>query len=365
MPKFVGPRLISLVLLAPGAVLAIGFVKQPVTGALTFAALVIDSMLIVVVLVGALALPLVLVSKPAVAAHASVAASCSVIVLTSTLLLTGALRSTRDSPVMFLCVFALCTALLNMSLRGVHFSTHLPRKVWIGLGAIGVVPLLQFAQGLAYLPLQTQVSLNQSLGARSTSKDGKNLRGVVEVDVENTSDTRAFIFISDLKICHWSVPADAGYDEESLRGPNCRSETPLGERTWIDGHSHLRFSLATSTPADRPLIQLVGRVAYARGDVLREVVGSETPRTGAALEGCSSVRSVLLQEESRFKSLAQQSKFLMYAVSDDSGGLRPFIVPENRLSCRSRDRLLSDYYGVTEQKVVWQGWFVPSVSSTR
>lgn len=267
--------------------------RQDVPAPSTAAVLLIDYALLLGLFAATFALVLLVLGRPATAAYASLFVSAVGIALSLTVLLVQTFQPWRDRPITVLALVALVTSGLNAWLRGARpkLTIGISRKVGAGILAVGLLPALQFWQSTSFLPSRTQVSLSQVLDVEVTDRAATGYHAVVAVTVENTSDTRALVIISDLKICDWTRTSEVVSEIDTLRSrPNCVSKRPIAERAWIDGKSTLRYSVAVETPSGRPLLQLISRIAYARGDRLREVPRTERELNPAELGGCASGR---------------------------------------------------------------------------
>ncbi len=344
----------SVLVLLPALILGTSFLNQEQLDPLTVTSLLVDRILYVAVFGLLLAPVFVLLAPPMTAMMASAIASATGVALSATVLLAG-IRPPRDDRVLVLAAVALAGCLVNykLNLAGMPvFRRHATSSILAAALAV-VIPLLQFWHSTSFLPgrLSTNLALTPNV---SSEIKGDQARGVVEIRVDNSSDVRALIIISDMKVCHRETVEELAYDVVSLRkDPSCRSVRPLGQRSWVDAKGSVSHRTAIETPAGRPLIQMISRVAYARGDRVREVAGSE--RTGQEIGACQDAVVVALQEESRYKALAQVEKYLVYDTND-VGGIQYSITSSDARTCPKSSSDLQSYFGVTELRVNWEGW---------
>jgi len=351
-----GDRWKLLGLLVPGVVVSVLFQLSP-TSSSTGAALLIDTvclLLSITTLLGAAAL--------LVAAEANAAIWTAVACLTSGLLAVGVLATTyapatsADLRVVGLAVVVLVLTFVGwhrVGLRwtGIRLSAT---RITVAVLTVAALPVFTFWQETTYLPSQLKVSLSADLSATALEATDGTLHWRVSGSVQNTSEVRASTVISALIACQWASEAERG---ELSREDRC---TPLPQpvrRGWIDGKSELDFSDSVVLDPRTPLLELRFRIAFARGDRLREVTDSERDADPEESGSCSNGKVVELQATSRLRALALEPSFLMFADADGDGDLNYFIAAKSDLRCPVRgDQAREDYYSVAEFGTSWVGW---------
>lgn len=354
----------ALGLLVPTFALGVLFLREPVLDPLTLAAFVIDRVLQVGVLVALATAPLVLLGSTRLAVPAAAAGALVGFVLGASVLGAG-LRPPRDVPVIALALVALVTSLALARrlwpLLPVAGRERRPAAVLIGALAASALPLLQLWNSSTFSTLRQDVSL--SLAPDVTVQQGPTAdeqnRVRVSVTAANASAVRAVVIISDVDVCWWAPDDQPVYDTDQLSGaPNCTSWRPVTSHSWIDAGAALENSRALVIPASAPRVVVVARAAYARGDRLVLVDGSE--ESLSSLDRCQDVTRWTIREEARFRGLAQQQKYVLFGDDGEGAGVDVFFTSEPVPSCPDDSLELADHYGVTHVTVTWETWLTPA-----
>ena len=167
------------------------------------------------------------------------------------------------------------------------------------------------------------------------------------------------VIITNMTVCWWKAEANPTFDINTLQNlDNCRVFRTIGPGSWIPPQSSLIYKTAIATPVDSPRLIVISRIAYARGDRLRLAEDAEEARQ----RECRGRRPVRLQEESRFKGLAQEDKYLIYADFEGDGGIsyyfdsHPLDCPYRANAVDAGDDDLMEYFGATERTAHLEEW---------
>ncbi len=268
--------------------------------------------------------------------------------------------STNRAPDMRVMVVAfvaiVCSVVMLFRSQMLIARLHTLQAKMIAVLAAALLPALQLWQATFFLPANLQPSLGLKIDVESRGQEGANNRSSVILTMENSSDIRVIILISDLQICgSQNAPAP------NAPPPNdCQVFTPFYEGSWIDVRNTAEYRIAITTPIAEPYLQVQLRVKYARGDRL---VWTEDRAT--SVENCKDVRTVNIEEPSRYLALATRPDRLVYSnkFDQDNNYLDVRITPESIDPCRtngtSRDRELEKSYGLTTAIRLWETWVQP------
>lgn len=343
----------------PSLILAAMFWRQNVPDPLTAPSLLLDRSLQVITLCMAVAIFAVLLARAALAVVGALVLSLGGLVLGSTITMAGLVRPEATKGIILLAIVTIACSYGVLTRFGA-------RAGWLkGAGGktaaallAAAVPLLQFWSGTSFLPSRTEAALTQDVSVETVNLTDGMLHSELSVRATNTTSARVLIIISQTVICWWKADEEPIYEVDALtKRSNCRTEHPINERAWIPTESDLTYQTAITTPADHPRLIVISRIAFARGDRLR--TDADVDRH-TSLDRCTNVDVVRIQEESRFKGLAQEDKFLVYADYDGDGGRNFFFTFGPVSECPKPDRSpLSDYYGATLGRVVVENWLTP------
>lgn len=355
----------AVVWAAPSLLLGFLLWRQEAIDPLTAPSLIVDRGLQIVVLVMVLALPGLLFAPGAVAFYSALALCMAGWLLSTTVGLAGLLRPGADARMLSLSVVAFLgtSSLLLLVCAQVTWLRSGRVRLAGALLAL-LLPFLQFWHGASFLPGRTEANLTQTADARAVGGESGQLRSLVSVTAQNNTDARVLIIITNMTVCWWRSEAELLVGSETIPPrdrENCRVLRPLGERSWISAKSSLTYQVALETRADHPLLQVSSQVAYARGDRLRI---SGKPLVLPAIGKCKNASAVRLDEESRFKGLAQQDKYLVYADRNGDGGRNYFFLVGSKPTCSAdADTRLQNYFGVTEARLIHETWLVVPAST--
>lgn len=361
-------RRTAVALLAPVYALGVLFLREPVLDPFTLAAFVIDRVLQGGVLAVLAVAPLVLLGSARLATPAAAGGALLGFGLSASVLGAG-MRPPHDLPVLALALVALVTSLALARglwpLLPVTGGEHRPVAVLLGALAAAALPLLQLWNSSTFSTLRQDVSL--SLAPQVTVQEGpladEQTRVRASLTAANESSVRAVVIISDIDVCWWEADELPLYDTDELQeAPNCASWRPVNSHSWIDAGAALENSRALVVPASAPRVVVIARAAYARGDRLALVDGSETAI--GTLDGCRDVTRWAIREEARFRGLAQQQKYVLFAEGD-GGGVSYYFTSEPDPTCPDDSLELADYYGVTHVTVTWETWLAPADRAPR
>jgi hypothetical protein len=308
----------------------------------------------------------ILLAPSVIAEISSTVAAVAGVLFSLTLLLAVIFNVRRDVRVGVVVFAALVACLINLRLGWRAWRPAIPRTRTVVVSVLGIaaLPLLQFWQSTAFLPSQKVAGLMATtLDMQVQDATDTTLRSAASVVTENTSDVRVLVIISNLLVCEWHPGDKTDYSPGELRRrPNCHQYRPVGNLSWIDPKVKVPYRIAVETSRDRPLVSLTYRIAYARGDRLR-AAGSRRNLTTEELESsCVNGYVIRLADESRYRALVQQNRYLIYGM-DSSGGTDYYLTSEGAVRCPSKSGDLDDYFGVTEMTAIWQGWLSPPKSA--
>jgi hypothetical protein len=254
-------------------------------------------------------------------------------------------------------------SLLSAGALVARYASRIPelRSVPARAAAVALaaaIPLLQFWNGAAFLPARTEATLKQDLDVKVEGLSDGNFESTVHYEAANPTNARVLVIVTRLTLCWWRPGKTPNLDDRvMLRSRNCAAYRPLLANSWISPESSVKSAHSYLIPRGRPRVTIVAKVAFARGDRLRTT--DETQRR-ARLGSCRDVEAVRLEEESRIKSLAQQSKYLVYADRNGDRGLNYYFESGSAIGCPPHHPAnLEEYFGTTEQRQVLDVWLAP------
>lgn len=223
-------------------------------------------------------------------------------------------------------------------------------KAGKGAAAVAVLavgPVFAFWQSTSYLPSQNAVSVTSQLNATLVTAVDNTEHWRVTVTMENSSQVRAEILQTALYLCE----SDSERPEPDTR--DCPRVIPIG-RGWVDPGA--QFEHSRSMPYTKPLLRLHFRAVYARGDRLRTPLGERRVATDAERGDCYRAQVTDIKEQSRLRALVLQPRYIIDRETADER-LNYTIVSRKNLVCgAARDDDIYEYYTVTEQNERWTGW---------
>jgi hypothetical protein len=273
-----------------------------------------------------------------------------------------------DWPILLLSLIALtgCLVVAVWQGRRLQVARKAPLAIVSTVLAAGALPLLQFWQASGFLPSQTDSALTQTVSPVVVNSDLQLLTNI-EYKLTNDLDRRIVVIISAVTVCAWPNESAVVYDDQALRNrDNCQLFRPANERSWISAKSSTTWRTAVAIPVDQPVLQIVARIVYARGDRLRL---TQSVDNIGDLGECVGVRAVRIREEARYKALIQPPKYLVYADRSGDGGTNYYLQFADPTYCyaqsletrhdNDQNNNLVDYYGVTETRQVLVTWLTP------
>ena len=351
-----GRRWLVLVALAPATALDLRYLSIPVADPTTFPALVIDRSLMLLIWIAFFGLLMVLVAPGGPAALWGVA-STSISLAVAVAILIAATRPPRDPAGVVWAAVAAVGALLALRMLLMLYPNPfgLARpKLTLALITGLLLPLLQLWQTTSFAAYTSRVSLEIDPVVSIEDTSARDFRVNVAFTADNKQDVRALVLASDLKFCWWKPGEKIEYSPDVLRNrSNCIDWDPVAWRSWLDAKAPLTVSHEIVVPRSSPHVVVVARVQYARGDRLRD---SGRSVTHPALAGCSGEDAYTLEEESRYKALAQPDKWLIYARPGHDRGVHIYVQSGREKSCSAGPSRLYEHYGVSTTSVTRETW---------
>ncbi|MDM7831627.1 hypothetical protein [Cellulomonas edaphi] len=350
-------------LLLPAQLVGVALWRQPVLDPLTVTASILDKALLVASTVGALAaVAMLLVHKQKWAFRLGQLAALAA-AATSVSVLAAGVRPPRDAPVLVLAA----AGAVGAGVGGYWLWTRQPTGARVTPSALvastvagALLPLLQLWSATSFVVGAQHVALSATSDVSVLAADPAGPGALDHVRVattfSNASGVRARVIVTQTLVCWWAPGELVEYDPTTLRDEHpdrCTTWRPLEKLSWVDGDADLSDVRVVDIPADHPHVVLQVRTAYARGD--RFTVDPE-PTHLDALDACRDVELYRIREESRFRSVAQQDKFLMYADDDGDGGLNFHLTSAGEMSCPTTQLGLQDYYAITTSRVITETW---------
>jgi hypothetical protein len=341
--------------------LFIFFVRQDEPALSTGPALLIDNLLRAASLLALASVVILLIAQEDIAQRASAVASITVLALSGAVITSGIWSPRRDSLMVALAVLATVLAAYNIWLQreaGSGLKTTATKNV-AALLAIAAVPAFTFWAETSYLPSRNSVTLLGAIEVDTQRAPDMSLHLQVSSTVENPSDVKAQILMSDLQVCSF-------LDEDELNSPSDPDSAdaghcvwlpqPLARPSWLDPGASATIRRSVTLDPERPLVQVQLRWWYARAD--RLILGSQETVTDWELGDCSWVDRWHIRAQSRLSSLALKELSLVYAPVDGGGALDYFIVPTDDFVCNHPDlrAQLQQYLALTWELTVWEGW---------
>ena len=304
------PRIVALLLLIPACWLAYLFWRVPVADPLTISALLLDRTLQVCTF---LLLPpagagVLLAPWPFAQAAAAAGGTVSVL-LGGSVALAGTRPPADPLPtgLAILCILT-GTVLLVWVFHRVLRTTRWRISL---LAPLALLPAVQFWHATSFVPARLTTSMSIEPRVTVQHADANDRFFAVEVQLRNNGDVATLVLAAEVIICFRSTNQNLSYDVRTLYGDGaCRTSAIVDELSQVDARSSVTYHRSFTT-RDRPLVQLVARVRYARADRLRV---DESSRTGPELKvGClGGVTTYRIRDDARFKGVAQRERILVY-----------------------------------------------------
>jgi hypothetical protein len=202
-----------------------------------------------------------------------------------------------------------------------------------------------------------QANVSQTIDVVSEGSQGERDLAVVKYEAHNGENVGVFVIISGLYVC--TQPTGTMILGGTNLGPSESCDNPIVQPiprlTWMPADSTISFRLAIESPKSTPVVRVVARIAYARGDRLQPVEPGQYQRI-EQIDKCQRVLAVELREASRYERLAQRSKTLVYYSLADGRSNYYLANEESPGKCPGNtESILSRYYGVTEGRTEWAG----------
>ena len=354
-------RPLVVMLLVPALVLSYQYLTLDIVDPTTFASLVIDRGITVLIVLAFVAVLVNLFAPAPWHGYAGLVA-CGISILVACSVLLAGIRPPQDWTEFLLAVVALVFALLAGAFLIGTFGWPIHQaRTTAALAAVValLLPGLELWHTTSFSAFTNKASLTLTPSATVQSATKDRYRVQVSFTADNQSDVRVRVLASNMKICWWQPGQNKEFDTDPDGDrDNCLGWRPVGWRSWIDGDSPLTVSRTIRVPRSSPQLIIRSSVTYARGDRLQLVDSDDAD--SRKLPGCvGSADLYRLDEESRYKALAQQDKYLVYAVAGDSPNVRLFLESDEDLACNSDTSRLEAYYGMSTTRVVNSFWLSP------
>jgi len=331
----------SLLLLIPGLVLFALFALQQEPILATGPALLIDNVLRAASFIAIAATGVVLIASENIAQRAGIVASLAILILSGAALTSGFWSPNRSYGVLALAAVALLLAACNLWLGRTAwggFKAPLGKATAALLG-VAAVPLFSFWAETSYLPSHNTVTLVGSIETEVQQAPDMSTHLVVSSVLENSADVRAFVIISSLTVCQWSDESDRdAHQGTSSDLPNCMTlARPFRQSSWLDPKVTLTTLNSVPLAADRPMVEIRLRLAYARADRVVVVPGTTRDATSEELGTCKWAQISGLRPQSRLSALVLRDQALMYGDRTGKGRLNYYLDSEDGITCAGAD----------------------------
>lgn len=311
-------RLVSVLLLTPVLWLSVLLLRVPAGSALTVPALLIDRAILVSTAVVLPVATLLLLVLPAPGARAAAIAGGTVSGIVGLPTAIAALDSPRKilptalAVASVICGATLLLILLSRSLEGRGWRLSL-------IAPLAFLPVVQFWQETDYAPSQLITSVTPQIQIVTQRVDAEANHGTFEFKLENPSDVRASLFVSQYIYCfvtaqQWEEIASSSNDELLHNEEDCDYGQLLFSNAHVDAGTTQTYSIPWRVSADRTFVAVVMRTEYAREDRVRF---AGTPSHQESGEGCQGAVTIhRLEHDTRFEGVVQPARRLTFDSSD-------------------------------------------------
>jgi hypothetical protein len=355
--RFGDGRWVFLLQMVPNLILSILFWRVRAYDALTISALLVDRILqIATVIVFPISLVIVLISPVRIARIGAVVASiCSLILGLSASV--NALRPPIDILPTMLALVCLIIGVASLVWL-THNVMLASRWRFSFIGLLALLPIIQFWHGTSFVPARLVTSMGVSSAVVEVESETKSdNRVILQFELRNASEVGAVILTSRVVYCSRSSNTGLNYNLDALYSdPQCIAGQVISDASRIDGNTTFPYHAAFSAPKDRPFLQLLVSVWYARSDRLR-IAPDKVNITAGETASCSSghIATYRLLDESKIKGLVQKDRFITFEGKPNASTTYS-ITTEGQPLCGARENDLTRYFGATFASSIQTFW---------
>jgi hypothetical protein len=329
---------------------------------------IVDGLVLIAIVLSWPALVVVLLGPTRLAVDAALFVAATGLATSVSIVMQG-----RPGPVdVGVVILAVVAAVIDVLILAIVLLRNPGRSQALRVGALFaavgalLLPLAQFWHATSWSNIVQKASIGLEPAVEVQGRTADDLFVKVDLKLTNNSVGRVRVIHSAVDICRWSPDEPLIYEPNELLAmpQRCTRWRTFAPRSWVDANASLTGSKTLKVPISSPRLEIIARVAYARGDRLQIASESETAEELPDSEGpggkCANASFYRVEPDSRARGLAQQEKYLGYADRRGEGGQAYFLVGGRPNRCRDSDPALIDYYGVTELSVVTETWLVPN-----